>query len=74
MISKKDLKNYEFRTIEGYFNYIIDSKINGNFSQVKDLFNKLNKEQKSLCLKYLNYDDEIRQETLKYLINQEVIL
>ena len=74
MISKKDLKNYEFKTIEDYFNYIIDSKINGNFSQVKDLFNKLNKEQKSLCLKYLNYDDEIRQETLKYLINQEVIL
>ena len=74
MISKKDLKDYEFRTIESYFDYIIDSRINGNFSQVKSLFNKLNKQQKKLCLKYLNCDYDERKETLKYLINYEVIL
>ena len=46
MISKKTLKEYEFKCIEDYFNYIIESKINGNYSQVKDLIKNLSKEQK----------------------------
>lgn len=69
MILKKTLKNYEFKTIESYFNYIQESVINGNFSQVKDLFNKLSKSQKKLCLRYFNCDQENRKETLNYLIN-----
>jgi len=67
MISKNTLKKYEFRQIENYFDYIEESIINGNFSQVKDLFNKLSKSQKSLCLKYFNC--EHKKETLIYLIN-----
>ena len=51
MIGKKTLKKYEFKTIENYFDYIEESIINGNFLQVKDLFNKLSKLQKKLCLK-----------------------
>ena len=80
MISKKDLKNYEFRSLENYFDYISESIINGQTSQAKELFNKLNRQQKAQALKYFvcgfgEYcDDESRRNTLKFLINNEVIL
>ena len=67
MIGKKTLKAYEFRQIEHYFNYIEESIINGNFSQVKDLFNKLSKSQQKLCYRYFNCDG--KKDTLNYLIN-----
>ena len=38
VVSKKLLKKYEFITIEHYFDYIADIQINGNHSQVKNLF------------------------------------
>ena len=61
MISKKDLRAYEFMSIEAYFDYIIDSQINGNHSQVKDLFKKLGKDQKRLFMAYIqNYDSSLR--------------
>jgi len=61
MISKKTLKDYEFNSIEDYFNYIIDSQINGNSQQVKDLFKKLDKNQKRLFFAYIqNYDKSLR--------------
>jgi len=53
MISKKTLKDYEFKTIEDYFNYIVDSQLNGNHSQVKDLFKKLDSGQKKTFFNYL---------------------
>ena len=68
MIGKKTLKDYDFKTIESYFNYIEESLINGNFSQVKDLFNKLSIFQRKLCLNYFNCEE--RKETLNYIINQ----
>ena len=85
MISKKDLKNYEFRSLENYFDYISESIINGQTSQAKDLFNKLNDRQKAQALKYFiggftneficeNTDGQTRQDTLKFLINNEVII
>ena len=54
MIGKKTLKLYEFMTIEDYFKYIIDSYINGNFSQVRELFNKLSDSQKNIFLMFLH--------------------
>jgi len=58
MISKKTLKEYGFNSIEDYFNYILDSQINGNSQQVKDLFKKLNTEQKRLFMAYIqNYEE-----------------
>jgi len=68
MIGKKTLKAYEFRQIENYFDYIEESMINGNFSQVKDLFNKLSKSQKKLCFKYF-FNCDGRKDALNYLIN-----
>lgn len=53
MIGKKTLKNYEFKSIEDYFNYIVESQINGNHAQVKDLFKKLNNEQKRTFFNWL---------------------
>jgi hypothetical protein len=57
MISKKTLKEYGFKSIEEYFNYIVDSGINGNFSQVRELFNKLNKKQMILFFNWLNANE-----------------
>ena len=45
MVSKKDIKDYEFETIEDYFQYIIDSKSNGATKQVRELIKKLSKDQ-----------------------------
>jgi hypothetical protein len=45
MLSKKDLKGHEFETMDQYFEYIIDSKINGQNKQVTNLIKKLSKDQ-----------------------------
>jgi hypothetical protein len=41
VLSKKVLKLYGYKTKEDYFNYIVNSYINGNFKQMKDLIKKL---------------------------------
>jgi hypothetical protein len=46
MVGIKTLKSYELNNIEEYFNYIIDSIINGQKKQAKTLINKLSKDQK----------------------------
>ena len=46
MISKKDLKSYDFPTIEDYYQYVVDSYTNSNLSQLRQLIGKLSKEQK----------------------------
>lgn len=55
MIYKKDLQDYEFETIEDYFEYIIDSIINGNRSQAKKLILNLSWSQR---FDYLIWVDE----------------
>jgi len=47
MVSKELIKSYDFDTIEDYFNYIIDSKINGQKQQAKELYNALSTRQKN---------------------------
>ena len=54
MVSHKILKTYEFDNIEDYFQYILDSQINGNFSQVNDLYNDLSESQKKTFILYCN--------------------
>lgn len=46
VVGLKTIKNLDFDTMEDYFNYIVDSEINGNTKQMKELFNKLSNEQK----------------------------
>lgn len=47
MVSKKLIKSYDFETIEDYFNYIIDSKINGQRTQAQELYKTLSTRQKN---------------------------
>jgi len=60
MVSKKLIKSYDFDTIEDYFNYIVDSKINGNRQQAQELYNNLSARQKDSFqrwfLEYYYYD------------------
>ena len=50
MIGKKYIKGLDFNSIEDIFEYILESKINGNYKQTKELINKLSKKQfNSFC-------------------------
>ena len=39
-------KDYDFESKEQYFEYIVDSLINGNRSQVRELFNQMHADDK----------------------------
>lgn len=54
MISKNELKSFKFSTIEEYFDYIIESEANGQFTQVKELVKKLSQSQYNDFILYLN--------------------
>ena len=56
MISKKELELYNFESIEDYFNYIVESEINGQRSQVKRLIKEMSKPQRKAAYLYLNRD------------------
>ena len=59
----KDLiKEYEFETEEQFYDYIIESKINGQRSQVIELFNYLPEDNQAYFLnQYLNDNDPYHQ-------------
>ena len=46
MVTNKILKDLGFSDIEDYFNYILISHINGNFTQVSELIEELSNNQK----------------------------
>ena len=68
MISKKDLKYYDFSKIHEYFDYIIESHINGNFDQVKDLYNPMNEPQQHELVDYLGWDGYVGKYKLIVLL------
>lgn len=69
MVSKKDIKELDFETIQDYFKYIVLSEINGQRSQVYNLIDKLSKQQKKECLDYLNeYESGTDAEILKNIL------
>ena len=41
------VKEYEFKTGSDYFAYIVESLINGQRQQVRDLFNQMKKDDKA---------------------------
>lgn len=47
MVSKKTILGYEFSDIYEYYQYIVDSRVNGQIKQAKDLYKKLSKAQKT---------------------------
>ena len=56
MISKKYIILLGFKSMDDIFTYIIDSEINGNYGQFKELINKLSKIQFEGFLNYLNFN------------------
>lgn len=72
MISNKLIKSYDFTTIDEYFDYVVMSYLNGNFSQLKELIRKMSKGDKREFMNYLNNCGESHntQDTiLKYVIS-----
>ena len=46
-------KEYEFENGYEYFDYIIESLINGNLTQCRELFNDLREADKKGCIRYI---------------------
>jgi hypothetical protein len=46
MIGKKTLLGYQFKLLVEYFDYIVNTAINGQHGQLSELLIKLSKEQK----------------------------
>lgn len=50
-------REYDFETKEQYFDYIVESLINGNRDQVRGLFNQMKKsDQHEFLIDYLKHD------------------
>jgi len=43
MRKKSIFESYDFTTMEEFYNYIVESKINGNYSQVAKLIKEMSK-------------------------------
>jgi hypothetical protein len=69
MVSKQDIKDLDFDTIEEYYHYIYSSEVNGQRKQVMNLIQAMSRPQKKDALDYLEimYEcDDLR--TVKQLI------
>ena len=54
-VSKEDLNDYEFQNMEDYFNYVVDSRTNGQHNQARQLIKRMSRNQKKDFISYL-YD------------------
>lgn len=54
MVTTKKIHALDFKTIEDYFNYILDSQANGQPQQVKELIQDLSKGQKRDLMHYIH--------------------
>ncbi len=53
MVTANTIKSFDMESIEDYFEYIIESKYNGQHKQTIELFRKLSKEQKEEFFTYI---------------------
>jgi hypothetical protein len=77
MVSKKTILGYEFSDIYEYFQYVVDSRINGQIKQAKDLYKKLSKVQKTEFWEWFDvtyYYDAMDNEQLNYVNDLKNIL
>jgi hypothetical protein len=58
MISKKSLKSYNFNSMDQYFDYILESEVNGQFEQVEKLIIELSKPQRIDLFEYLRNGEQ----------------
>jgi len=71
MISKQYIKDLEFKDIYEFFNYVVESKINGNYSQTKKFISKMSWEQRRAFKTHMenNFTDaKTRQELFNMLL------
>ena len=61
MVSKADILGMDFKTIEDWFQYIVDSEINGNRLQAVRLYEELSKTQKSEFLDWMSANMEAEE-------------
>lgn len=54
MVTQNTLEHLDFATREDYFDYILESKANGQRTQARELFKKLSANQKK---QFFNYVD-----------------
>jgi len=58
---KRLAKELDFTTENEYFDYLIDSHINGNFSSCKRLFAEMRKEDQKRLIEYCDFLPEVRK-------------
>lgn len=64
------LEEYEFETPEEYYQYIIESKVNGQSRQVAEFFGYLAEDKQSWFLnEYLSDDIEVHRQVKRICIN-----
>ena len=54
MVTQNTLKHLDFATREDYFEYILESKANGQRTQARELFKKLSAKQKKEFFSYVD--------------------
>lgn len=71
MISKQDLKDYQFEDIYDYYDYIVSSYFNGQFSQMCGLINNLSdKQYKTFIIDFIlsDYPDNDNPKLLAQIV------
>jgi hypothetical protein len=64
-------KEYDFTTDTEYFDYIVDSLINGDRAQVRQLFNKMhNSDKENFLINYLDKTQGYHISTLNICIGE----
>lgn len=66
MTLEKLAKSYE---VENFFDYIIESQINGNLSQVRELFNEMSKKDRYAFIAYAQSMGQYGRETVQNILN-----
>jgi hypothetical protein len=67
MVSKKTIKDYGFQYLTDYYDYIIESEINGQRSQARELINSLSKPQLVYFTDFIKGNEELTALTLQAL-------
>ena len=68
MIYQKDLKDYNFQSIWDYQNYILESKINGQYSQVERLIKDMSLSQRFEFIENLASENSLSESDLTWFI------
>ena len=65
MVSSVQIKALDFTTIQQYFEYVIESRINGNFQQAEKLIKKMSKDQKKEFMQYVDDNHSKQEDAIK---------